>query len=164
MTIRTKTLENRAKNKITTDQLILLKEELEFFKSLPFLDNEQTKTFNDLRQAIYEEEEKQNEILRMAAGVQWREEGERSSSYFLNLLNTKKVMSTMSYLETEVGTLNQIDDILKYTKSYYSNIYSKSYTVPVRDFYDNCPQLSHSANTHLSTSLTLEEINNALKS
>ena len=92
------------------DQLILLKEELEFFKSLPFLDNEQTKTFNDLRQAIYEEEEKQNEILRMAAGVQWREEGQRSSSYFLNLLNTKKVMSSMSYLETEVGTRVGIDN------------------------------------------------------
>ena len=63
MVIRTKALENRAKNTISKDQLQALKLELEYFKNLDYLDEEQTNSFNNLRIEIYKEEEKQDEKL-----------------------------------------------------------------------------------------------------
>ena len=61
---------------------------------------------------VYEEEEKQAERLKIAAGVKWREEGERSSKYFLNAATAKQVSSTMDFLSTEEGNIYDINLIV----------------------------------------------------
>ena len=58
---------------------------------------------------VYEEEEKQAEKLKIMAGVKWREEGEKSSKYFLNAVTAKQVSSTLDYLTTNQGTISDIE-------------------------------------------------------
>ena len=66
--LRTKTLEIRAHNKVTQNDLELFRNELLEYNKLPFLDEVQTREFNELRMKIYREEEKAEERLRIMAG------------------------------------------------------------------------------------------------
>ena len=112
MAIRTKTLELRFKDKIDNNLLVKLKNDLDFIKSLPQLKDDEVNLFNDLRTMVYEEEEKQAERLKILAGVKWREEGERSSKFFLNAVTAKQVCSTMDFLSTEEGNIHDINIIV----------------------------------------------------
>ena len=161
--LRTVTLEIRARNKITETQLGILKEELEQFNKLDFLDKNQTKIFNDLRASIYTEEEKQAEKLRMLAGVRWREEGERSTKYFLNIAKSREAMATLDYLQTEYGRLENTEDIMTYTRSFYKNLYDKRDKRIEPDFFRHCPRISQQAAVDLDKDITLEDLKEALK-
>ena len=124
MVIRTKVLEIRAKNKITISQLELLRNELDEFSKLPSIDEEQSKSFNELRAVIHREEEKQSEKLRIIAGVKWREEGERSTKYFLNAAKIKEAQSTVDFLQTEYGKVDNPLEIVEYARHFYKELYS----------------------------------------
>ena len=59
------------------------------------------------------------------AGVKWREEGERSTKYFLNAVKTREAMSTLDYLQTDHGQITDTNSILKFSKEFYKNLYSE---------------------------------------
>ena len=109
MVIRTKTLELRNKDKIDDSLLSQLRANLEYLKTLTNLNDNEVDLFNNLRSMVYEEEEKQAEKLKIMAGVKWREEGEKSSKYFLNAVTAKQVSSTLDYLTTNQGTISDIE-------------------------------------------------------
>ena len=100
----------------------------------------------------------------MAAGIQWREEGERSTKFFLNMANVKRAQCTLDFLSTDYGKISKIHDILDYAKVFYENLYSKVNPKTIDKFYNNCPKLSATAKQNLSQCLTLEDIKTALKS
>ena len=161
--IRTKVLEIRARNRVSKSEVENLYQQMERFKSLTFLDENQAKEFNDLRAHIHKIEEDEAEKLRVIAGIKWREEGERSTKFFLNSANVKIARSNMEYLITENGRIDDINSILDHSMHFYKNLYTKVETNHIEDFYVNCPQLSSSAVDDLSTKLTIEDLKSALK-
>ena len=164
MVIRTKTLELRSRDKINNDTLTKLKADIEFLKSLPHLSDDEAKLFNDTRLLVYEEEEKQAERLKIMAGVRWREEGERSSKFFLNAVTAKQVSTTLDFLSTELGNIYDVDLIVEHAKEFYRSLYSKKDCQPVENFYQNCPQLDEEAKTDLDNSINIVNLKEALKS
>ena len=147
MVIRTKTLELRYKDKIDNDLLSQLKANLEYLKTLPHLNDNEANLFNDLRSMVYEEEEKQAEKLKIMAGVNWREESERSSKFFLNAVTAKQASSTIDYLTTDQGTINDIDLIVEHAKEFYKSLYAKRECQPAENFYQHCPHLGDDEKT-----------------
>ena len=162
--IRTKVLEIRSKNRLNQNELEVLRQQIETYKSLPTLNEQQSKEFNELRSRIYEVEENESEKLRILAGVKWREEGERSTKYFLNSIDSIKAKSNMDYLITENGRLDDIELILDYSKNFYKDLYSKRETSQIEHFYSNCPKLSSSSVECLSRNLSIGDLQTALKS
>ena len=59
----------------------------------------------ELSSKIEKGQELLEEDLRMKAGVKWREEGERSSKFFLNLIKQRTVASSMKGFLDDSGCL-----------------------------------------------------------
>ena len=134
------------------------------FSLLSSLNSQQSEEFNNTRTRLYKEEELLSERLRMAAGVKWREQGERSNKYFLNLVNTNRARTTIDYLSTTEGNVNNIKDILDHAKAFYSKLYSKQTTSETDEFFQHCPNISNSAREDLKKALTITDLKTALKS
>ena len=45
-----------------------------------------TPCFNEIRSKLYKAEEVEAERLKLIAGIKWREQGERSNKFFLNMI------------------------------------------------------------------------------
>ena len=162
--IRTKVLEIRSTNKRKDSDLDKLQSELEALSEKSCLSNEEAEKFNSLRMEIYQLTERQAEKLRITAGIKWREEGERSTKYFLNAIKINRAISNMDSLVTEYGTLMNNVDLLNYTKKFYTDLYQEQTTSEIPNFYQHCPKLIPSANNELNKDLTLEELVLTLKS
>ena len=163
MIIRTKTLELRCKDKIDNDLLSQLKANLEYLKSLSKLNDSEADLFNSLRLMVYEEEEKQAEKLKLMAGIKWREEGERSTKFFLNAVTAKQASSTLDYLTTDHGIVNDIGQIVEHAKDFYKSLYAKKECHPVENFYKHCPRLRDDEKATIDSNLTVEDLRGALK-
>ena len=163
LVIRTKVLEIRARNKVSESQLQALRRELEEFNNLTQIEGTQLTRFNDLRLDIHKEEEKQAEKLRIMAGVKWREEGERSTKYFLNAIKIREAGATVDYLQTEIGKIDNYADIVSYARGFYEQLYSHKETVTEDSFFQACPKLSVEAHEDLSKELTIADLEKALK-
>ena len=164
LVIRTKVLEIRALNKKNVDAIHLLREKVTFFNSLPTLNNQQATDFANARVELYKAEESEAEKLRLAAGIKWREQGERSNKFFLNSINVNRANSTLDYLNTTGGQVSNMSDILDYAKEFYVNLYDKHPTEHIDNFYQHCPSLSSSAHSEISQPLTINNLKEALKS
>ena len=87
LVIRTKILEFRAVNKKEKETTQVLIDKVDYFCSLPSLSCQQAIDFANARSQLYKAEEIESERLRLAAGIKWREQGERSNKFFLNSIN-----------------------------------------------------------------------------
>ena len=161
--IITKVLEIRARNKITETQLDKLRSELEKFSNLGILNDTQAEEFNNLRVSIYHEEERQSEKLIIMAGIKWREEGERSTKFFLNALKSREAMAMLDYIQTENGPIVNQKDIMEYAKEFYEDLYAATETLSDNNFFKNCPKLSEQSFRVLENDTTLEELKMTLK-
>ena len=97
------------------------------------------------------------------AGVKWREEGERSTKYFLNAVKTREAMSTLDYLQTDNSQIMDTNSILKFSKEFYKNLYSERKTNSELDYFQYCPKISDSASIDLDKDITIEELKITLK-
>ena len=161
--IRTKVLEIRSYNKITEAQLDSLRRELDEYSKYTYLSEAQANAFNNLRITIHNEEERQAEKLRIIAGVKWREEGERSTKYFLNSVKVREAFSLIDFLQTDHGKLDKPREILEYAKGFYEELYSLRPTIVEDRFFEKCPKLSAEATSDLDKELTIEELLSTLK-
>ena len=164
LVIRTKILEIRALNKKNDDSIQTLRNNISYFNSLPFLDSQQAIEFANARSKLYKAEESEAERLRLAAGIKWREHGERSNKFFLNSINVRRANSTLDYLNTPSGQVSNMNDILNHAKEFYVNLYDKHPTENIDNFYQHCPSLSHTAHSEISQPLTINNLKEALKS
>ena len=164
LVIRTKILEIRAASKKNKDSIQLLRDKVNYFCTLTTLSSQQALDFSIARTELYRAEEYEAERLRLAAGVKWREQGERSNKFFLNSLKINQASSTLDFLNTPDGKVDNMNDILNYAKNFYTNLYNKHPTKSIDDFYKNCPSLSASAQLELSRPLTINDLKKALKS
>ena len=110
------------------------------------------------------EEQKQEEKLRIMAGVKWREEGEKSTKYFLNLVKTREASSTLDYIKTDTGIIANTAEIMNYSKEFYQELYSKKQTRIEDEFFKYCPKLSEQAYVELDKEITLEDLELTLRS
>jgi exonuclease III len=108
------------------------------------------------------------ESLFLQSGVKWREEGERSSKYFLGLVNKKRQETTVTQMYNREGVLcNSIQGILEIAKNFYEQLYRK---MPTRNeselldsFFAYSPKLSDAKANTLEERITAEELKNTLK-
>ena len=135
-----------------------------YFCSLPFLNSQQATKFEYARSQLYKEEELEAKRLRLAAVIKWREQGERSNKFFLNLINANHASSTLDYLNTNEGKITNMSNILDYAKDFYTNLYNEYPTNHIDNFYKNCPSLSNAAQCNISLPLTINNLKEALKS
>ena len=164
LVIRTNILELRAKHKSSNFLVDALRAALNQFSSFPSLDSDQTEQFNSIRAKLSREEDILSDKLRIMAGVKWIEEGERSTKFFLNSINSTRAASTLDYLNTDNGPVHHIKDILQHAKDFYNNLYTNQTPTNVDGFYDNCPLLSVNAQNDLDKPLTMSDLRTALKS
>ena len=164
LVIRTKVLEIRSKHKKVKDSIHLLKDKISDFCSLTSPSSQQITEFAKARSELYKAEEYEAERLRLAAGIKWREQGERSNKFFLTSLKINQASSTIDFLNTPNGKIDNMEDILNYAKNFYSNLYDKYPTDPIDNFYQHCPSLSAGAHAELSRPLSINNLREALKS
>ena len=119
----------------------------------------------ELSSKIEKGQELLEEDLRMKAGIKWREEGERSSKFFLNLIKQRMVASSMKgFLDDSARLLTGNKDIANHGFNFYSNLYSSSLP-PVIDnrFFSELPELSQEQSISLGRPITIDEMKAALK-
>ena len=163
MVIRTKILEIRSVFKKTRESIQTLRDRVDFFSSLSFLNSAQALEFANARSELYIAEESEAERLRLAAGIRWREQGEQSNKFFLNSLNVKRASSTLDYLNTPEGRVANMSKILGYSRDFYANLYDKLPTENINNFYQHCPTLSSGAQLEIGQPLTIGNLREALK-
>ena len=164
LVIRTKILEIRAVNKKNRESVQVLRDNVTYLNSLPFLNSQQATEFANARSELHKAEESEDERLRLAASIKWREQGERSDNFFLNSINVNRASSMLDYLNTPAGQVNNMSDILNYAKELYVNLYDKHPTDNIDNFYQHCPSLSNAAHLEMSQPLTINNLKDALKS
>ena len=164
LVIRMKTLEIRAANKKDKDPIQLLRDRVNYFCSLTSLSSQQAVEFSNARAELYKAEESEAERLRLAAGIKWREQGEQSNKFFLNSIKINRASSTLDFLNTPDGKVDNMNGILNYAREFYSNLYDKHPTSSVENFYHHCPKLLDGAKLEMSRPLTISNLKEALKS
>ncbi len=132
----------------------------------PLVENEILRVKGDLNKEI--DRKTKGAIIRCR--IRWHEEGEKNSSYFINLEKRNSNNKTINRLLNDEGSI--IDKqklILEETSNFYKNLYtSKTDKEPdfetIGGFDINIPNLSNEDSNLLNTELDLSEILNALKS
>ena len=95
MQIRSCAIGLKCKNKAVISDLTILTQEYNEIMNKGNLANVDHCYLDELSSKIEKGQELLEEDLRMKAGVKWREEGERSSKFFLNLIKQRTVASSM---------------------------------------------------------------------
>ena len=121
-----------------------------------------------IQDKIKEYEYKQLNGARLRAKVQEIEQGERCTSYFVNLEKQRANNKIMNCLLTEDGTLVETqDEILKETTNFYKRLYTSEKTNDLAQDYllNNLKQtLTDEDNDSIEGEITLNEILIAIKS
>lgn len=81
--LRREALELRQMNKFAEGCSVIRSETNELMSSSP-LTLQSSNEVEALKLRFYKAEQKESELLKIRAGVRWREEGEKSTSYFLS--------------------------------------------------------------------------------
>jgi exonuclease III len=112
--------------------------------------------------------EQEAESLFMQSGLKWREEGEKSSKYFLGLVNKRREESTVIQMYDRNGSLvNSVHGILDIARSFYENLYSKvqpaTNTRLLESFFTHVPTLNEDEANMLDEPITIDELKQTLK-
>ena len=164
-----KTLELRQMNKkfFSSESI---KEQLNEVLSKPIFTIEDIVNIESLKLELVRVEEQESEILRIKAGVKWREEGERSTRYFLSKFKSRSSACTMYLLKAGSRVISGTVDMLQFIKIFYSQLYNgaspskKDDLQFAEEFFSNCPRLNNEQCALLAQPLCIEELKAALKS
>lgn len=164
MSLRSKSLELRAMNKrhysskALTDKINAL---------LQFPTDASMQEADQLKFELLQAEEAEAEELRLRAGIKWREQGEKSSKYFLGRLKTRELARELhSLVDSNGDTVSSLKGVLEHVKSFYAKLYEAVFTPNLNDhaFFEHCPALDPLQQQQLSSPLTLAELRDTLKS
>jgi exonuclease III len=107
-------------------------------------------------------DEKAKFLIRRS-GAKWYEEGERSNSYFLNLISKREEQTLISRLDSENGLLTDQTEIADHIVSFYQELYSEKTTSDnFDDLFAEVPQLSNDDRRTIDQPVTLEELKTTL--
>ena len=166
--LRSKALELRAMRKRRDDCASMLEEVNKLSLDLP-LSKETANRIDALKLRIHEIEEIEAEALRIKAGVKWREEGEKSTAYFLAQFKAKVAGSTMQSIQLGRRVVTGTTSIISVVKQYYENLYNKPRPEKIDDdnfcanFFGNCPSLDREQREAMARPMSVAELEATLK-
>ena len=164
MSLRSKTLELRTMNRRQYSSKALT----ERINSLLQQPNQASMQEADqLKLELLQAEEAEAEELRLRAGIKWREEGERSSKYFLSRLKTRELARELhSLVDVNGDIVSSLKGVLQHVTSFYTKLYEAvvSSEPNAGSFFEHCPTLDPLQQQQLSNPLTLDELRETLKS
>ena len=167
VTLRSKTLEIRAMYKRISNSKAIA-DRINEVLSNPT--DQARREADRLKIELLQAEEAEFDILRLRAGIKWREQVERSSKYFLGRLKSREASRTMQNLTDEFGRiLHRLQDVLDHVKSFYASLYKKANESPLGDpeddeFFMHCPSLDPLQQQRLSNPVNISELKESLKS
>ena len=164
MILRSKTLEARAMNK-THSSSQALKDKINQLLLHPT--DEAVREVESLKTELLQAEESEAEVIRLKAGIKWREHGEKSSKYFLGRLKTRELARDMHSLINNSGeAIVGLVSVLDHVRSFYSGLYKKVSTAIIgfnENFFELCPVLDPTQQRNLASPITIAEIRDTLK-
>jgi len=166
MTLRSTVLEIRQRKRKELAELDDMKVKLNSLMNEVNPSVEIVKEIDKLGSTIYQLEEQTEQKLMLMAGIKWREEGERSSKFFLNQTKVRSQQSASPvFINEHDEVLTDREDILSHGKDFYSKLYSASKNSAHDDqaFYNNCPKLNDRDASVLDNPLTISELEETLK-
>ena len=167
MILRTKTLELRHMKKFE-NRCSLVREEINSIILTAPLDPAKAAQLDELKLRLHELEEIEAETLRIKAGVKWREEGEKSTSYFLARFKAKTGGAVMHSLNLGTRIVTGTKDILSIVQQFYGRLYSNPRPNKlddiafVDDFFANCPTIEREHRENLARPLSVTELKESL--
>jgi len=136
--------------------------------------NETLKKIDNIKEAVIIAEEsisdlrnKEAQRLIFRSKAKWVEEGEKSTKYFLNLLNDRQKKMIIRKITSNGMTHFKQDEISKAIENFYRDLYKKNPNVQKttlnNEFLKDLPKLDEKEKASLSEPITLEELKNTLK-
>ena len=100
--------------------------------------------------------------------IQWAEEGERCTKYFLNLEKHNSINKAIFHLKVEEKSITGINNILNAEKEFYNKLYSKNPMVNDENIdkflnNDQCIKLTEEEKLTLEDNISDIELKNAIK-
>ena len=166
-TLRSKTLELRLMKKFSSSSTVL-RERINVIVNKSPLTIEDSNQVEVLRVQLREAEEVESEIQRIKAGVRWREEGERSTSYFLSRFKARSEGSVMHAINLGTRVVTGAVRLTSVVKQFYQRLYNSPAPTKLSDprfcdsFFANCPTLTREQQLIMAEPITLEELKKAL--
>ena len=168
MMLRAKALELRQMRKFT-DNSANIKSEIESIMANAPITIENSIKLDALKLKLSEIEEVEEQILSMKAGVKWREEGEKSTAYFLGRFKARSEGAIMHSLNLGTRIIRGTEGIIEVVKEFYTRLYNKPTPTKLGDanfceeFFANCPKLDAAAKLQVARPLEIPELREALK-
>ena len=166
--LRSKALELRQMRKFTDGTASIQEKIANILASIPISDC-QLREVEALRLRLHEASEKEAETLRLKAGIKWREEGEKSTAYFLSRFKANIAGATMQSIRIMDRVVEGSRNILAVVQQFYQNLYSKPPPAKLADadfceeFFAHCPTIGADHQRLLARPLDLFELKEALK-
>ena len=167
--LRSKTLELRQMNKYIDNADAVRNEIQVTMLKLP-LSVEDANKLEALKIRLSEIEDKEAESLRIRAGVRWREDGEKSTSYFLARFKARTEGATMHSIRLINRIVKGTKEIGEVVLHFYKRLYEEHLLEKLDDsvfcdsFFANCPTLTREHKALLAKPIDLPELKEALKS
>ena len=163
--IRSSVLVLKAKRNKAALELDNLKADLNRLEQSPVFDNDLLVKSAELKQLIDKTEEHKEEQLRIRSGIKWREEGERSSKFFLNLISSKQRnrATQTGFIDNNGLVLSENEEIISHARSFYADLYSFKPVLENNSFFKNCPSLDDGDRTSTGDPITIAELRATLK-
>ena len=168
MMLRSKTLELRQMRKFSDDGVAIRDEISNIIKVTPLSVNEASR-LDMLKLKLYDLEEREAEINSIRAGVKWREEGEKSTAYFLARFKARSEATVMYSLNLGTRVVRGTENILSVVKQFYGRLYNAVKLLKLGDltlcdrFFSMCPRLELQQQQLLSRPLCMIELKESLK-
>ena len=115
---------------------------------------ESSAKIDSLKLRLHELEEREAEILRIKAGIKWREEGEKSTSYFLARFKARSAGAILHSIQLGTRVVTGSMGILSVMQQFYKHLYNKPVPAKLGDehfcneFFANCPTLDRAQRDH----------------
>ena len=167
--IRSKTLELRQMNQFR-DDLAAVRADINLIMAKGKISTNEALRLDALKVKLSELEDKEAEVMRIRAGVKWREEGEKSNSYFLARFKARTAGATMHSISLGQRVVKGSKEILSVVRAFYQRLYAEQNPAMLdnSEFCDNffaqCPTLLPEQRQRLAGPLDLPELVRTLKS
>ena len=167
--LRLKSLEIRKMNKLISSSEVI-RDQINSIASRLNPTVADINCLEELKRELAQAEEREAETLRIKAGVKWREQGERSTKYFMNRFKARTAATAMHALNIGRQVITGSADLVAFVKIFYSRLYGGNFPDKANDesfsdeFFSRCPKMDNDLRQFLAQPLSLDELKVALQS
>ena len=161
--LRSKVLELR-KMKQHCSSSAAIKEKISMLATKPIMTRVEIDTIENLRLELATAEESESETMRIRAGVKWREEGERSTKYFMSRFKARVAAAAMHSLNVGGQIIAGSSNLISFVRIFYARLYNGTTPDNVQDdqfcqnFFSNCPKIDDNHKAIIKRPLSIEEL------